>query len=98
MIAPSRVSQRTCLALFSCTLFSCAPPAKIPIQQTLYKMTYEYLRSAECLNDRDDDPAYMACDRSYHQDFNRYRQLREEFVNSQPHQDISAEHGLGKLR
>ncbi len=46
-------------------------------------MTYEYLRAAECLNEQEDHAAYIACDKSYYQDFARYNQIREDFVNTQ---------------
>lgn len=46
-------------------------------------MTYEFLRAAECQDGQDDQTAYVACDRSYHQDYTRYRQIRDAFVNAE---------------
>jgi len=77
----SAATIRLCLATVAVTCLSgCTTSANIPYQQTLYKITYNYLRTAECLNQQSRQIAFEDCSRSYAQDYHSYKQLRESFV------------------
>ena len=59
----------------------CAVPEKIPYRHVIYKATYNYLRAAECQNTADQQTAYEPCVKSYAEDYESYRKLREQYVN-----------------
>ncbi len=64
-----------------CFLSGCAVPERIPYQHVIYKATYNYLRAAECQNSADQQLAYEPCIKSYAEDYESYRKLREQYVN-----------------
>lgn len=84
LCARACASVQLCLATTLLIAVSgCSTSARIPYQQSLYKFTYNYLRTAECLNEQDLQSAYEDCGRSYSQDYRAYQQIRDTYVQQQ---------------
>lgn len=62
-------------------LNGCSVPEKIPYKNVIYKATYNYLRAAECQNTANQQMAYEPCLKSYAEDYESYRKLRDQYVN-----------------
>lgn len=63
-------------------LSGCTVADNIPYRQVIYKATYNYLRAAECQNSVNQQLAYEPCLKSYAEDYESYRQLREQYVRN----------------
>ena len=85
------VLTTACFCLVSGTLLNgCAVTENISYRQVIYKATYNYLRAVECQNTTDQQLAYEPCVKSYADDYESYRQLREQYVKNKTDEEKSS--------
>ena len=80
--SPIRLSAIALIGLLAgCSTTSGLDYPEANYREVIYQVTYDLLRAAEC-RQIEAQQAYRSCDHSYFRDYEHYRRVRSDFMDS----------------